>query len=138
MKIIFLLCTVLLGFQAISQTKADDIIGLYWTPQKNGKIEVFKSGGEYYGKLSWIKDAAKLDDKNPEPALRKRKLLNMIILTKLNYYADNREWQDGKIYDAESGKTYKCKAWLDGSDLMLRGYVGVSLIGRTEKFTRIK
>ena len=46
------------------------------------------------------------------------------------------EYVNGKIYDPESGKTYNCKMWLDDSQLKVRGYWGVSLLGRTETFVR--
>jgi uncharacterized protein (DUF2147 family) len=46
-------------------------------------------------------------------------------------------WAGGKIYDPENGKTYSCKMVLDGEQyLKVRGYIGISLLGRTEIWTR--
>ena len=46
-------------------------------------------------------------------------------------------WAKGTIYDPEDGKTYKCKMTLtDPKTLGVRGYIGISLIGRTTVWTR--
>ena len=46
-------------------------------------------------------------------------------------------WRDGTIYDPASGRTYSAEARLDGPDrLLLRGYIGIPLIGRTATWTR--
>ncbi len=49
-------------------------------------------------------------------------------------------WIDGKIYDPNSGKTYRCIiiTVVDDNTLKLRGHVGVPLLGRTETWTRKK
>ncbi|MBK7099335.1 MAG: DUF2147 domain-containing protein [Sphingobacteriales bacterium] len=43
---------------------------------------------------------------------------------------------NGRIYDPESGKTYNCKMWLDDHQLKVRGFMGVSILGKTETFSR--
>jgi uncharacterized protein (DUF2147 family) len=48
------------------------------------------------------------------------------------------EWVDGKVYDPESGNTYSCKMWLEDGNLKLKGYVGISLIGRTETLEKVR
>lgn len=115
--------------------KADDIIGQYYTPKKDGKIQIFKVGNHYEGKLIWGKSNRK-DHKNPNAALRSRNLVGMVFLT--NFVYDDGEYKDGKIYDPQSGKTYSSKMWLSRGDLKVRGFVGVSLLGRTEVFTRVR
>ena len=48
-------------------------------------------------------------------------------------------WKKGTIYDPDNGKTYKCKLRLVSDDVLnVRGYIGVSLIGRTSQWTRVK
>jgi uncharacterized protein (DUF2147 family) len=48
-------------------------------------------------------------------------------------------YRGGTIYDPKSGKTYRCKAALDGADAVrLRGFVGVSLFGRTTRWERLR
>lgn len=47
-------------------------------------------------------------------------------------------WSGGEILDPENGKTYKCKVWLEdkGNKLHVRGFIGVSLLGRTQVWVR--
>ena len=57
----------------------------------------------------------------------------MTLLTGLRKTGDN-EWTGGEILDPESGKLYKCKMSLadDGRKLNVRGFIGISLLGRTQ------
>lgn len=48
----------------------------------------------------------------------------------------NNEWSGGSILDPKTGKVYKAKATLKGNKLYVRGYVGVSLLGRTQTWVR--
>ncbi|MDR5750899.1 MULTISPECIES: DUF2147 domain-containing protein [unclassified Caballeronia] len=51
---------------------------------------------------------------------------------------DGDEWQGGQILDPESGKLYKCKMHLEegGQKLVVRGFIGVSLLGRSQTWIR--
>lgn len=51
---------------------------------------------------------------------------------------DDEKWSGGKIFDPETGKTYKCTIAVvdDGKRLKVRGYIGISLIGRTQYWLR--
>ncbi len=116
---------------------ADEIIGTYWGPEKDGKIEIYKIGKKYFGKISWGKEPRK-DTENPDPALRNRDVIGLTFLHDF-VYDGNGTWEEGTIYDPKSGKTYDSKITIDSDgNLKLRGYVGISLFGRTEIFTRIK
>ncbi|MFZ5907440.1 MAG: DUF2147 domain-containing protein [Nitrospirota bacterium] len=46
------------------------------------------------------------------------------------------QWEGGKIYDPQNGKTYSCKIKLEGQKLRVRGFIGFSLLGRTAVWTR--
>lgn len=48
----------------------------------------------------------------------------------------NGEWADGKILDPQTGKIYRAKMTLEGNKLLVRGFIGFSLIGRTQTWTR--
>jgi uncharacterized protein (DUF2147 family) len=51
--------------------------------------------------------------------------------------AGSGKWENGTIYDPKSGNTYACNMELEGTNtLRLRGYIGISLIGRTEVWKR--
>lgn len=45
-------------------------------------------------------------------------------------------WEGGKILDPKTGKIYRAKVTLEGNKLYVRGYVGVSLLGRTQTWVR--
>ncbi len=49
-------------------------------------------------------------------------------------------WKGGEILDPDNGKTYRCKMTLseDGRELDVRGYIGISLIGRTQTWLRVE
>lgn len=67
---------------------------------------------------------------------RKDKPLNgMTILWDM--VPDDDEWSGGHILDPDNGKTYKCTIKIVGDKLEVRGYVGVSLLGRTQTWTRL-
>lgn len=136
-----MLLFVAVSFSAFAQ-KQDAIVGKWLNPSGEGQIEIYKRGDKYFGKLAWMKEPnlngkPKLDAKNPSENLRKRPLLNLELLKDFAY--DDGKWTDGTIYDPKSGKTYSCNMSLKSPDVLnVRGYVGVSLLGRTETFRRVK
>ncbi len=133
------LLTVLLSICFTQIIAQDQVIGKWWTPKKDGQVEVYKSGNKYSGKLIWGKSGNKKDVNNPKEELRTRPLVGMDLFTNFIYKTSDEQWVDGKIYDPESGKTYSCKIWLtdNGKTMNVRGFIGFSLLGRTEKFTRL-
>ena len=149
---LFALCLLLLTSIFALPTLAvgsDDILGTWFNQDKDAKIEIFKCGNDYCGKIVWLKaptyppgskegtpGSPKVDTKNPDAAKRKTPLMGLQIVQGLQYSGDN-QWKNGKIYDPDSGKTYSSKVTLPSHDqLDLRGFVGVSMFGRTEKWTR--
>jgi uncharacterized protein (DUF2147 family) len=140
-KIILLFFTLLIAAGSIfAQGAGDKILGTWLNEEKDGKIEIYKSGNKYYGKLIWGKNmyepdgSSRTDIKNPDPKLRSRKLQDLVLLTNFTY--DDGEWDGGKIYDPKSGKTYSCVMKFKGNILQIRGYVGISLMGRTTVWTK--
>jgi uncharacterized protein (DUF2147 family) len=114
--------------------EADKILGVFWSPKKDAKIEIYKKGALYYGKSIWVASPRK-DTENPIETLQKRDILGIELLSNFKY--SNGEYTNGLIYDPESGKTYNCKMNLVGNQLKVRGYIGISLFGRTELFERV-
>ncbi|MEX0959003.1 MAG: DUF2147 domain-containing protein [Burkholderiales bacterium] len=53
---------------------------------------------------------------------------------------DNKVWSGGQILDPKNGKIYRCKMTLadDGRTLDVRGYIGISLLGRTQTWHRVE
>ncbi|TAF43636.1 MAG: DUF2147 domain-containing protein [Sphingobacteriales bacterium] len=130
--VIALFCSVLYA----KAQSSDKIIGKYWSPKKDGKIEIYKVANKYFGKIIWGNKPSSKDTKNPNPELRSREIIGMVILTNFKY--KDEQYQDGEIYDPLTGKTYSCKMWLENQNLKVRGFIGISILGRTEIFERIK
>ena len=81
-------------------------------------------------------DRPKTDVNNPDPMLRSRPLIGLELFEGFRYDGDG-EWSGGTIYDPNNGKTYRCKLKLVGPDMLkVRGFIGISLIGRSETWTR--
>jgi len=123
----------------------DDILGVWLNEDEDAHIEVYKEGDLYFGKIIWLKfpideetGKPKLDKHNPDPELQKRPSLGIKLLTDFEWDGDN-EWDEGDIYDPKSGKTYSCYIIMKEYDLLkIRGYIGISLIGRTTYWTRVE
>lgn len=139
-----LLITVLVSnfsYATAQNSEADKIIGIWQTTDKKGHIEIFKVDQYYYGKLIWGDGMYEVDGKtskkdtnNEDVTKRNRYLKNLLLLSGFVYR--DGIWEDGQIYDPDNGKTYRCKMTLSGSFLKVRGYIGFSLFGRTEMWTR--
>ncbi len=126
---------------------AKDVLGKWLNEDKDAHIQIFMKGDKFFGKLVWIKipidpetGKPKLDKHNPDPELQKRPSLGLELLT--NFVFDDDEWEDGEIYDPKTGKTYSCYMEFPDDDnldnLKIRGYVGISLLGKTTYWTRVK
>lgn len=119
--------------------------GHWKTAGGNGIIEIVRCGadGMLCGKLAWFRitpddpNPQGLDLKNPNPAERKRSLCGLTFMYGFKPAAAGH-WDDGVVYDAESGNTYRATMAMrpDGS-LDLHGYIGISLFGRSEIWTRL-
>ena len=120
---------------------ADDIVGIWLNTTGKGKVQVYRENGKYFGKIVWLREPLnekglpKRDALNPKDALKTQPLVGLVVLREFIF--QENEWTDGKIYDPENGKEYKCYLRMkDANTLLLRGYIGISLIGRTEVWSR--
>ncbi len=139
-----LLSIMLIPALAFAQKAApgDAILGVWFNAEKDAKIEITKVDGKFFGKVIWLKNPndakgkPKTDIENPDPKLRTRPRLGLVVLTNLEY-DKGINYDGGKIYDPKSGKTYSCQAKLANNNLLkLRGFIGISLIGRTSEWTK--
>jgi uncharacterized protein (DUF2147 family) len=142
--ILLFFCGVLSFNHGLSQN-ADDILGYWLSENKDAQIEIVKNGDKYFGKIIWLEEpyeedgSEKRDDENPDEKLRDRKIMGLPLLNDFVFDKDDSEWDDGTIYDPESGSTYNAYMWFKDGDkdkLNLRGYIGLSIIGRTSVWTR--
>ncbi len=77
----------------------------------------------------------KVDKNNPDKASQTVPLMGLKMLK--NFVFDDGEWNDGTIYDPNNGKTYSCVIKYRDGKLDLRGYIGISLIGRTQTWFKV-
>lgn len=140
---------IILSISSSFAATADDILGVWNNGEKDAKIEIFKCGEKICGKVVWLKEpnypagsrdgvpgAPKLDHNNPKPELRSAPLIGLNIVHDFIFSGD-KLWKNGKVYDPKNGKTYSGKMTLVSPlQLDLRGFIGISLLGRTTSWTR--
>lgn len=119
-------------------------IGTWFDETKTGGIEISRCGGSLCGKIVWLREPKlpdgriKLDIHNDDPALQKRTICGLPLLSGFTPAASEPGvWEGGKIYNPQDGAHYKATMRLepDGT-LRVRGYLGVSLFGQTQVWTR--
>lgn len=136
---LFLLITL---SSSVFAQKADDILGKWLNSSGEGQLEIYKKGDKYFGKLIWIKDPnengkPRMDVKNPDAKQKSNPILGLNIVK--DFVFEDLKWTDGKVYDPKTGKTYSGNMTMTGlNQLNMRGYIGISLIGRTENWKRVK
>lgn len=136
-KVLFTATLAMLGCLA----QAADISGKWRTiDDESGKpkaeVVIGQSGSQFNGKIVGLAQGVE----NVCPACGGNKpLIGLTVLTGLKDKG-NGKYEGGKIYDPKSGKTYSAKAELsaDGKTLKVRGFLGVSLLGRTQVWKRIQ
>jgi len=121
---------------------SNQIIGVWESEEKNLQIEVFKDGGQFVGRMIYFKCSSDLimrtctDTENPDKNLTSRKLLGLMLVTKLSYQGKN-VWDDGEIYDPNSGNTFDARIHLTAPNTaIVRGYWKYRWIGRSMVFNR--
>lgn len=104
-------------------------------------VEITESNGEFKGKIVKLFRKPE-EDQNPKcdkchGDKKDQPLVGMEILWGLKKDSDTK-WTEGKIMDPKNGKTYSCKMELkdDGKKLKVRGFLGISLLGRTQTWER--
>lgn len=126
-----------------AQFNPDDIIGVWTNSDQVMKVKIEKIGSHYFGKLIWLEKPLepdgkpKLDKNNPDPSLRSVPFIGLRVMKDMKYKGDG-VWGGGTLYDPEKGKTYGCKITMTSMEVAnIRGYIGLSLLGKTEKFSRV-
>ena len=110
---------------------------------EDATFEIYAENGKLNGKIVALRDPltpdgkTKTDIHNPDATKRDRPIIGLIFMTGFTPTGPNK-WENGTIYDPKSGNSYSCSMELQAPDkLRLRGYVLVSLIGRTQVWTRV-
>jgi len=141
---------VFLASNAAAQ-KPEAIVGKWLVEEKDSQIEIYPCEGKFCGKIIWLKEPnypaddskgmagkPKVDRENPEASKRGNPILGMNLVWGFTHSGEN-VWEGGFIYNPREGKTYKCKMTLENPDrLKVRGFIGISLIGKTNIWSRVK
>ncbi len=141
--LVWLLCS------STAWANGDQLLGVWLSPDDKATIEIYQQDGKYSGRIidlkeplypagdeSGLEGQPKIDRNNPDEALQDRPVIGLNLLRGFVYKGESKgvhQWHKGKIYDPGNGKDYKCTIKLnaDGT-LNLRGYIGISLFGRTQ------
>ncbi len=101
-------------------------------------VRIYQDNGKLFGKVETALDPARAgrvcdlckDDRKDKP------VVGMVIIRGLTKSGD--EFSGGDILDPDNGKIYRCKIRVTqgGEKLVVRGYIGLSLIGRSQTWTR--
>ena len=130
---------------ALSAWASDTPVGVWRTiDDKTGKekslVRISEVNGELRGTIEKLfREPGEEPNPNCDkcPGDKKNKpVIGMTILTGLK--SDGQEYAGGDILDPANGKTYKCKMWTSdgGKKLNVRGFIGVSVLGRTQVWVR--
>ncbi len=128
-----------------SSSMADAVLGEWTTENEESIFYFYREGDRYFGRVEWQREPCypaddpeagvpRRDRKNPDKSKRDVSLQGYVILK--NFRFDKDKWTGGTIYDPQEGNTYKCTMRLKEGKLNVRGYIGVSLLGRTVTWER--
>lgn len=139
----FVLFLLFISLNSIAQNDGDRIVGVWKNGEGTGMIKIYKNGEKYQGKIVWLKEPVdpetgkpKLDKNHPDDSLHTRPVIGLVNTWGFDYTGNN-QWGNGKIYDPKNGNTYDCTIKMKNNNtLEVRGYIGISLIGRTDTWTR--
>jgi uncharacterized protein (DUF2147 family) len=136
-----LFCVVLfVATEKILAADSPSVTGLW--KNEDASFEVYEENGKLNAKIVSLREPLapdgrqKTDIHNPDAGKHSRPIIGLVFMTGFTSTGSGK-WGNGTIYDPKSGNTYSCNMELQGTDtLKVRGYIGVSLIGRTETWKR--
>ena len=133
---------VMVSSAATFSQNADAVLGVWKNGEGTGMVQIYKKGDKYSGKIVWLKvvndpdGTPRKDLNNPDEKLRTRPLRGLENLDNFVFKGESK-WEEGRIYDPKTGNDYSCEMKLiDENTLEVRGYIGVSLFGRTDVWKR--
>jgi len=143
MKYSFLTTGLLfISILSMAQNKSTDVTGIWKTTGDDpAKIQIYAVGDKFYGKIIWLykpilNGTERVDTENPDKTKRTQSIVGLQMLEGFKFNGSD-SWNGGTIYDPKTGKTYSCAiTFKDNKTIKVRGYIGISLLGRTETWTR--
>lgn len=140
-----IICSILFLVASIQNVNAQTGVLGKWktiddeTGAPKSVVEIYENNGKIYGKVTQILEKGK-EDKLCDQCKGDKKNKPIKGMTIINGLTKNgNEWDGGKILDPKTGKEYKCTISLEGENkLKVRGYLGISLLGRTQYWTKVQ
>jgi uncharacterized protein (DUF2147 family) len=127
---------MLAGVTLAKADMADQAFGVWRHPENGSHVEMSKCGDKLCAKIVSVEDSQKVDDKNPDPALRNRPIIGLAIMTDAKKTGP-ATWT-GSLYNRADGKTYAGTITVRSSDTLdLAGCV-LSVFCKTLTWTRVK
>jgi uncharacterized protein (DUF2147 family) len=121
----------------------DALVGEWWTDNNEGRIRFSKDpDGTLRGTTTCCvpkvssADHPAYDTHNPNPKLRGRSTVGIVLIWKLAY--EEGEYSGGFVYNPRDGKTYRFAAKvIDRDTVKIRGYMGIPLFGQSQIWKRV-
>jgi uncharacterized protein (DUF2147 family) len=103
-----------------------------------GRVDTYLVDGKLFGRVTEVRPGRTPQDVCDKCSGKYKNQLIQGMVNMRGFHAEGDDWVDGTVVDPENGKEYKGKIWAVGKDtLKMRGYVGISLLGRTESWVRL-
>jgi uncharacterized protein (DUF2147 family) len=114
----------------------DAITGTWMVAEKDAYIDIYRQDDRYFGYISWLRG----DNEKPGAAEAKiHEIPKVGLVIVRGFVFDGHEWKGGTLYNPTNGKSYRGVISLDAKgQLHVRGFIGISLLGRTTIWQRIK
>jgi uncharacterized protein (DUF2147 family) len=108
------------------------------TGKPKGIVQIYQQNGQLFGKVEASLDPAKAGKRCDKcsDSRKDQPIVGMVIMRDMK--RDGDWWDGGDILDPDTGSVYRCKIKLTdgGRKLLVRGYRGISLLGRSQTWTR--
>ena len=128
---------------AAAERPSDAAHGYWLTENHKAIVRIAPCGTDTCGRMVWVESPVdeagqpKRDDNNADVAKRTRPICGLELVGGL-MKTDNGAWGNGWVYNPQDGSTYSAEIRaLSPSELEVRGYLGVSLLGKSQVWTRV-
>ena len=135
------LCLLLAALPSLSSAAGPDpdaLVGSWVVAEKDAHIEIYRQGDRYFGRISWLREEGPPSPENkapPESKMHEKPRIGLLIVRDFKF--EGEAWK-GTLYDPSDGKSYRGIMTLASPDeLHVRGYLGISLFGRTTIWHRV-
>jgi len=145
MKKLIALFVFMLASTFVMAQDSNAIVGVWEPGSGKARVKIDNIEGKYYGRIVWLKEPndpatgkPKTDINNSDESMKNVPLRGYRMLKDFEYKG-NGVWENGTIYDPETGNTYTSVITMkDENTLDIRGYVGVKTFGRSDTWRKLK